>query len=158
MGTDASPMDVLERIAGSLQELTRNLRTEEAPGVEVLTASNGPVGPGLEIIYEYPGIKRYQLSRSGLSPNNTNIPTTGALVYGHNPNRLGIQIVNYGTYPILLYLGYAGSVGSSPGGYGSMWISSGGGNWDGKIGDILWTGSVYGVAIGGTTTITGVEV
>lgn len=152
------PLAVLERIAHQLASIVANQETANSPGFEVLTASNGPVGPGLEIVYEYPGINRYQLSRSGTPPNNTSIPTTGALIYGHNPNRLGIQIVNYGLYPVLIYLGYSGSVSTATAGFGSMWLSADGGAWDGKIGDLLWTGSLYGVGQGGTTTLAGIEV
>jgi hypothetical protein len=132
------------------------------PGKELLCATSATVSPQHHIDHPVIGVKRYLLQRNGEPLANTTIPTTGGLVASPNMNRLGGYVINIGTNPITLYLGgvfdeLGGGSPSSLGGYPSLWLAGGGGNWDFEYGEILWCGGVWGVASTTSATLAGGE-
>lgn len=71
----------------------------------------------------------------------------------YNPRRRGLQIVNVSTGGVTLTLG------DGPASqYTGMWLTGGGGSWDGRLSNRLWQGSVYAIADAGPNTLSVVTV
>src|SRR5215472_13497846 len=133
-----------------LIDLLANFVAEPNINEELIAMNPGMLQPGSRIEIAS-GINRRVLIRTAIPPNNLTIPTTGAIIYQDNPNRIGGAIVNTGTNALQLVLGVdlsnntgAPMGGAAQVGYGAIWLSSAGGSWNFKLTDILWGGSVYG--------------
>jgi hypothetical protein len=127
------------------------------------------VNPGQAVsdtrIQPVEGITRTVIHRTPIPPSTFTVPTTGAIIFTANVARFGGALINTGSNPLQLVLGVdlanvqgspMGGVGQA--GYGTLWLSASGGSWNFKLTDSLWAGSVYGYAIGGSTTIAGLEI
>ena len=79
------------------------------------------------------------------------VKTTTTEVVKENLQRNGLEIVNEGASNIFLNLGKAAV--SEEG----LFLAPSG-SWDGRIGPMVWTGSVFGIAPGGETSVTVAEV
>lgn len=86
------------------------------------------------------------------SPGKVKVKTTNTEVLKANENRSGAEYVNEGSFSIYLNLGKAAE--SEVG----IFLASPGGTWNGMVGGMTWTGSVFGIAPGGETSLTVVEV
>lgn len=156
-------MDVaqeLTRVLGVLTDILKEPNVSE----EFVVMNMGSNVPA-EYIEPHKGLRRTIAQRTAIGPENYNIPQTGAAIYADNPNRFGGQIINtHATSPLLLVLGVdvTGLSGSpfegARNGYGTLWLSPGGGSWNFKLTDVLWAGSVYGFGVSATVTIEATEV
>ena len=86
------------------------------------------------------------------SPNKVKVKTTNTEVLKENLARNGSEYTNSGEHAIWLGLGKAAVENEGVGPIEK------GGNWNGLVGGMVWTGSVFGIAPGGETTLTVVEV
>lgn len=152
-------LDGISELVGAL----RNLEHEPSITSELVI-----VNPGQALtetrVDAAPGFRRTVVVRTSTPPSNLSIPVTGAIIFVGNHARLGGAIVNTGANALLLVLGIdlqnltgAPMGGAAQAGYGTLWLAPNGGSWNFKLTDIIWGGSVYGYALGGTTTIVGVE-
>jgi hypothetical protein len=107
------------------------------------------------------GSKRILAYRTGNGSDAAAVGTGTAaapingLVLSANEGRLGGQIVNTGTNPVILYL-TARPV-PVPG-VPAVFLAASGGAWDFRLGNLLWCGNVSAVGQGGTSTLTTAEV
>jgi hypothetical protein len=101
------------------------------------------------------GGKRLIVPRTGYG--QTTVLTTAAtrLLPSHEA-RLGLTIVNIGANAVTLWLCELGEVSATA--RPQIWLGSGGGSWDGRLGVIPWCGEVCAVAAAGGTTVTIAEV
>jgi hypothetical protein len=105
------------------------------------------------------GAKRALAYRTGAGMDALTVPATGAaqasLILASNQARLGGQIVNSGTNPVILYLTERPvPVPGVP----AIWLASGGGSWDFRLGNVCWCGNVSALGQGGTSTISVAEI
>jgi hypothetical protein len=99
------------------------------------------------------GRKRILAYRTGNGFSALAVPTTGVLALTANEARLGMQLINAGANPILLYL-----ADQPRGGVPAIWLAAGGGAWDGRLGNVGWAGNVFAVAQTAASTLAGGEV
>jgi hypothetical protein len=107
------------------------------------------------ILEQFPvaGSKRVVARRTGGGFDSLPVPTApGVLVLAGNTARLGCQLVNSGTSPVILYL----SDMLRPG-VPAIWLGPSGGSWDGRFGNMVWCGNVFAVAQGAATVLVGGE-
>lgn len=111
---------------------------------------------GREIVLEqHPvaGSKRILAYRTGNGFDNLTVPTTGLLALGANEARLGCTFVNAGAAAVILYLSDHQKTGAP-----AVWLAANGGSWDGRFGDLPWSGNVFAVAQGAPSTLVGGEI
>jgi hypothetical protein len=99
------------------------------------------------------GSKRVLVYRTGNGTDGLSVSTTGVLVFAANEARLGMTIINSGASAVVLYLSDQPRKGVP-----CIYLASGGGAWDGRLGNLDWAGDVFAVAQGGSTTLIGGEV
>jgi hypothetical protein len=80
------------------------------------------------------------------------IKTTSTEVVKENLARNGLEITNQGANSIYLSLGKAAVAEEG------IFLAASGGSWNGMIGPIVWTGSVFGLAASTETNVTVAEV
>lgn len=80
------------------------------------------------------------------------VKTTSTEVVKENLGRNGLEVINEGANSIYLNLGKAAV--SEEG----IFLAASGGSWNGMIGPIVWTGSVFGLAASAETNVTVAEV
>jgi len=111
---------------------------------------------GREIVLDqFPvaGAKRVLAYRTGNGFDAFNAVTSpGSLLLPANEARLGLIVVNTGANAVILYLADQPRKGAV-----AVWLAAGGGSWDGRLGNVLWSGNVYAVAQTGATTLVGGE-
>jgi hypothetical protein len=105
------------------------------------------------------GARRALVYRTGAGSDSVAVPATGpaqaALVLPANEGRLGGQIVNSGTNPVILYLTERPvPVAGVP----AVWLASAGGSWDFRLGNVCWCGNVSALGQGGTSTLSLAEI
>lgn|SRR6185312_6341508 len=98
------------------------------------------------------GAKRVLAYRTGNGSDDYAVPTTGVLLLPANEARLGCQFVNIGANAVILYL-----ADQRKSGVPAVWLAASGGAWDGRFGNLLWSGNVFAVAQTGATTLVGGE-
>ena len=83
---------------------------------------------------------------------NVEVEEASTEIIAANENRNGLELVNTSTQPVYLGLGKAGEAKKG------ILLTANGGSWDGLIGPMLWTGSVFGAAGGAKSIVTVLEV
>jgi hypothetical protein len=98
------------------------------------------------------GRKRVLAYRTGNGFDALAVPTTGVLALAANEARLGLAIINSGANAVILYLADRQRAGVP-----AVWLAASGGSWDGRFGNLMWSGNVFAVAQTAATTLTGGE-
>jgi len=80
------------------------------------------------------------------------VKETSTEVLKANENRSGSQYVNASAFPVYLQLGKAAVAEEG------IFLVKEGGSWNGMIGPLVWTGKVFGIAVGGEAPLTVIEV
>lgn len=86
------------------------------------------------------------------SPKKIKVKTTTTEVLAENLNRSGSEYVNEGANSIFLELGAAAVL------QNGIFLAASGGTWNGMVGPMVWTGSVFGIAETAETNLSVVEV
>jgi hypothetical protein len=117
------------------------------------------------LLHDWPvaGAERLVAYRTGSGfdgftvPQSTAVPQNSLLVHS-TAARLGLQIVNVGAFPVILYL--TNRPVPAAGAPAIYLAANGGANsyWRGLIGQSAWCGNVSAVAVGGISTLTIAEV
>lgn len=139
------------------RHLLEQIANGSGPGVQTLAIAEQEVPAGIEVDFPVEGSSRWILPRLATG-GSFEIPTAEIVkILRHNNRRLGGTIVNRGENDLTLFL--AGpNMAKSVQGIGQIFLKSGGGSWDFRLGSLLWCGSVSGIALVGTTIATIVEV
>jgi hypothetical protein len=141
----AAGLGEIEAILKALLAETRseivNLGVSDAQGRE-LTLEHWPAV----------GSKRVLANRTGNGTDGLAVPTTGVLFLTPNEARLGLEVVNSGTNPIIVYLSDQQRKGVP-----CVWLAASGGAWDGMFGNLPWCGNVFLVAQTAASSIVGGE-
>lgn len=154
-----SNLNEIHITASGKQEVTQGTKPWEVNGTVGVTQSTSPwVVSGTTSITNLPAIQQvsqatspwtvsgtvsqqYTKSASTVRQEAKNITPTPATILNANPTRNGLEIENISVSGIC-YLGLGQTALSS----GNMAIFSNGGSWDGRIGNVVWTGSVSAVS------------
>jgi hypothetical protein len=116
--------------------------------VEQIAVTDVSTDPGLQKDFPTPGSQRWILHRTP-DGRTLALPTELTDVLPANVNRLGGTIVNSGAKPARLYLA---TVSTKNAGSAPVWLGAEGGSWDFRLGNLLWSGSVCAIALGGAET------
>lgn len=155
MTTETETAQVTSRAA--LEQIHHLQRMREA--LEGLLVDLGIGGSETDRIIDnspFAGHRRRSISHRRLIGSDSFAVPSGAaaiaLLLPANPGRIGGQIVNTGSNPVLVILAAPGSY--VAGATAALWLMSSGGAWDMTFGKSVYTGplSVYGS--GGASTIT----
>jgi len=79
------------------------------------------------------------------SPRTFTVTSSSQLVLAANPARAGLSVINDSGVEIYLGLAQAAAVGSD------ISLYPGGGSWDGRVSQLVWTGAVYAIAASGSS-------
>ena len=130
-----------------------------AKAIEVMLVDITLGGPELDRrIYNSPieGRTRHSISQRRLQGSDSFAVKSGSGsiidLMPANPGRLGGQIVNTGTNPIIICLASATSY--VAGATASLWLAASGGAWDMTLGKSVYGGPVSVYGSGGTSTLT----
>lgn len=80
------------------------------------------------------------------------VEATTTTVRGENESRLGIEVINASAN--VIYLGLGGNAKEKEG----IYLAPNGGTWDGRVGQMVWTGSVTAICSVAKSVLTVVEV
>lgn len=143
-------LNIAERLEQVLGLVLEALDTN----VERIAVTDISSDPALQKDFPVQGAQRWILHRT---PDGQSKAMKEALedVLPGNVNRLGGTLVNSGAKPIRLYLA---TVATQNKGSAPIWLAAEGGSWDFRVGNLLWSGSICGQAIGGESTLEIVEV
>jgi len=101
-----------------------------------------------------PPARRLRITRHGGGGEAIAVGATIQQLLPYNEGRMGLEIVNYGAAALFVYLASLNVLqGAGPFTCPCLWLSSGGGSWDGEFAEGLWGGSICAKAASGTTTI-----
>lgn len=100
------------------------------------------------------GAKRVIAYRTGNGFDALPVPAApGVLVLPANQARIGMRIANsHATNAVILYLARIAQAGAP-----AVYLPAGQ-SWDGRLGNALWCGHVWGVGQGGASTVVGGEI
>jgi hypothetical protein len=121
---------------------------------DVLEIAIGDVQYRQMVLDQFPvaGAKRVLAYRTGNGFASLPVPTTGVSVLPANEARLGCQFTNSGTNPIVLYLSDQARAGVP-----CVYLAPSGFTWDGRFGNLAWSGNIFAVALVGASTLVGGE-
>lgn len=153
-GNGIDPSNVA--VASGLGEVTVLLAAllAEARGDTIEVGVSDAYGRELTLDqFPVPGRKRVLAYRTGNGFDSFSAVTTpGSLAFKANEARLGLMVVNAGANPVILYLADQPHAGAP-----AVWLGANGGSWDGRFGNVLWSGNVWAVAQVGASTLVGGE-
>jgi hypothetical protein len=150
----ASHVDSQVQIVALLEQIAQ----QGGAGLQTIAITDQELGGGYEVDFPVEGGKRWLVSR--LATGGDFVVPSAELVHllAANNRRLGGTIVNRGAKPVKLILSTRRAAGAQATGLGPIWLQSGGGSWDFRLGSILWCGSVCAIAEGAESTVSIVEV
>lgn len=137
-------------------QLLLDIINSSGPGVQTLALTEREAGGGIEIDFPVEGGTRWIIPRLATGGKFT-IPETLVKVLDANNRRLGGTLVNAGEHDMWVTCAGAHTA-ASQAGLGTIFLKSGGGSWDFRLGSILWCGSVCAFTEGGESTLAVVEV
>jgi hypothetical protein len=91
-------------------------------------------------------------TNEALASTKVKVKTTTTAVVAANLNRNGLEIVNESANSIYLQLGKAAVAEEG------LFLAASGGSWNGMVGPMVWTGSVFGLAATAESNVTVAEV
>lgn len=128
-------------------------QTESDPAMLCVTDDEAPPQV-LTKDFPYEGSVRAIVQRTPNAPKLPAVALASGLLFDSNVNRLGGFLVNKSTVGLTLF--FCNETGPQSGD-GSIWIPPNG-NWDFKLGNILWCGHVFGVPDSLSVNIAAVEI
>ena len=155
MSADASMPHASVAVAaglGEIEALLRSLLAETRSEVVNVGVSDAQ---GRELTLEHwpaVGSKRVLVNRTGNGTSGLAVPTTGVLFLTPNEARIGLEVVNSGANPVIVYLSD-----QARSGVPCVWLAANGGAWDGMFGQVTWCGNVFLVAQTAASTVVGGE-
>lgn len=134
---------------GELAHVMRGILKALQFGVtQVAVLDHAPAESVLEN-WPAPGARRALVERPSTGTDDLAVTTSGVTVLGHDEARIGGRIVNSGAEPVILYLHNAQRAGK-----GAIYLAANGGDWDLRLSNLLWCGTVFAVSQGGASTLT----
>ena len=144
----------LATLMGEHTPLLRSILAELRSDLVDIAVSDSPARELVLDQFPAPGSKRLLVNRTGNGYASLAVPAppAGVLALGANEARLGLTLINTGAVPVGLYLS------DQPrNGVPVIWLAAAGGAWDGRFGNLTWSGNVYAVGLGGASTLSGGE-
>lgn len=95
------------------------------------------------VLLTSPPARRLRITRHGRGGDAIAITTALTQICLPNEGRMGLQIVNYGTGNLFVYLAAPDDLVVGGGvSVATIWLKASGGSWDGEFAECLWGGSV----------------